>query len=334
MQNYFTGNGLDSWATNKVEIMTHKSDHSLIVCKNNDAIQLSDIEFLKELGQGAFGKVYKAKYIPKDKIVACKVLEYNPLMKLFGVSPKRYIDSYIREISAYNELNSNYIVKMIANFLTGNVSGDFKLYLVMEYMEKGSLTSVIEKEPDLTYRCRLGMASNIATGMRRIHEKSFIHRDIRPDNILVSSDYVAKIADMGIAKLFDASKTNNTMLGCSPYMPKEFYRGEYTQKLDIFTFGLSMYHLFSGKQHSFDNNIIKLEEQSPVFQDVIDTCLNDDPKKRPTAEELEKLFRIHYRVLIEVIKRIPNYTKLGKEEKFSIFVQTHNLVKEKFMSSE
>ena len=116
----------------------------MIVCKNNN-IQLTDIELLQKLGQGAFGTVYKAKYLPKDTIVACKILEYNPLMRIFGVTPKRYIDSYVREISAYKELNSNYIVKMIGNFFVGNESENLKFYLIMEYMEKGSLTSVIEK---------------------------------------------------------------------------------------------------------------------------------------------------------------------------------------------
>ena len=179
------------YAQNKVEKLNHKNDHCLIICKNND-IKLTDIELLEELGKGAFGTVHKARYSPKkDRIVACKILQYNPLMKIFGVTPKRYIDSYVREISAYNEFNSNYIVKMIGNFFIGNESDGFKFYLIMEYMGKGSLTSVIKKENDLTYRCRLSMASNIATGMRRIHEKNFIHRDIRPDNILVTSDYVA-----------------------------------------------------------------------------------------------------------------------------------------------
>ena len=62
---------------------------------------------------------------------------------------------------------------------------------------------------------------------------------------------------MGIAKVFDTSKGSHTRLGCDCYMPKEFYRGEYTQKLDIFTFGLSIYHLFSGEQHSFENDVIE-----------------------------------------------------------------------------
>jgi serine/threonine protein kinase len=178
------------------------------------------------------------------------------------------------------------------------------------------------------------MASNIASGMRRIHEKGFIHRDIRPDNILVTSDYVAKIADMGIAKLFDASKTNNTKLGCNPYMPKEFDKGEYTQKLDIFTFGLSIYHLFSGKQHSFENGAIQLETPSPVFQHLINKCIDDDPEKRQTALGLEKLFRIHYRMLMEVIEKVPNYTKLDKQDEFDLFVPIHDLVRDKLDTLE
>ena len=104
--------------------------------------------------------------------------------------------------------------------------------------------------------------------------------------------------------------------------------------MDIFTFGLSIYHLFSGKQHSFENDVIQLETPSPVFQHLIEKCIDDDPEKRPTALELEKLFRIHYRMLMEVIEKVPNYTKLDKQDKFDLFVQIHNLVRDKLVTSE
>ena len=313
---------------NKVEADTHKNDHCLVVTKNNVSIAENDVELIKELGRGAFGTVYKAKIISKNKIVACKILRYHPIMKLlFNMSAESYVESYTREITAYNELNSNNIVRLIGHFLVRDQ--ELKLHLIMEFMEKGSLMSVIKNEPDLTYRCRLQMASNIATGMRRIHEKQFIHRDIRPDNILVTSDYVAKIGDMGIAKFFDASQDSHSVMGCRAYMPKEFYEGEYTLKLDIFTYGLTIYHLFLGAPHAFEKNVIKLDKNSPVFQDLIERCLDDDPTKRPSADELEQILRVHYRVLMTIIEKMPNYTSYDKDKKFQVFLQSHDIVRDK-----
>ncbi|CAF1496835.1 unnamed protein product [Rotaria sp. Silwood1] len=88
------------------------------------------------------------------------------------------------------------------------------------------------------------MVMNIASGMRKIHEHRMIHRDIRPDNILVNENYVAEIGDMGIARVIDPLN-HHTQIGCASYMPPEFYHGTYDQKLDIFTFGLTLNELFT-----------------------------------------------------------------------------------------
>ncbi|CAF5126744.1 unnamed protein product [Rotaria sp. Silwood1] len=94
------------------------------------------------------------------------------------------------------------------------------------------------------------MVMNIASGMRRIHEHRMIHRDIRPDNILVNENYVAKIGDIRIARVIDPLN-QQTQIGCAPYMLPEFYRGTYDQKLDIFTFGLTLNELFTSKKNTY-----------------------------------------------------------------------------------
>ena len=102
-----------------------------------------------------------------------------------------------------------------------------------------------------------------------------IHRDIRSDNILVNNDYVAKIGDMGIARTIDPEGMEQmTMIGCVPYMPPEFYSSQYNQSLDVFTFGLTLYELFVGSTHEFDESTfrIRLPKTSPVFDDLIKRC--------------------------------------------------------------
>ena len=309
----------------KVEKNDHKSDHFILICYSVRNINPSDIEFLEELGNGAFGTVHKAKLISKNKIVACKVLEYNLAHKIMGVKIDKIYQSFIRELLAYNEFNSNYIIKTYGSCIVNNNNNNCKFYLLTEFMENGSLAALLTKEPDLSYRCRLSMACNIASGMKRIHEKNFIHRDIRPDNIFVSKNYVAKIGDMGIARLQDKFE-QHSLIGLNSYMPKEFYTRKYNEKLDVFTFGLTLYHLITGNPHSFNNGEIELDNKPVVFGELIDQCLQDDPNKRPTASSLENWLSLYQKCFWELIRGIEVYPQLRKEDRTDIFIKSCNTI--------
>ena len=310
----------------KVEKNDHKSDHFILICYSVRNINPSDIEFLQELGNGAFGTVYKAKLISKNKIVACKVLEYNILHFILGMNIGKIYQSFIRELLAYNEFNSNYIIKTYGSCVENN-ENDYKFYLLTEFMENGSLATLLTKEPDLSYRCRLSMACNIASGMKRIHEKNFIHRDIRPDNIFVSKNYVAKIGDMGIARLQDKFN-KHSLLGPRPYMPNEFYTGKYNEKLDVFTFGLTLYHLITGNSHLFINGKIELNNKPIVFGEIIEKCLQDDPTKRPTASSLENWLTIYKECFWDTICNLEGYSQLSIVERTELFVRSCNNITE------
>jgi len=111
-------------------------------------------------------------------------------------------------------------------------------------------------------RRRLTMTRQIASGMKRIH------RDIRPDNILVTNDIEAKISDMGIARELDPF-CQHTQIGCIDYMPPEFFRCSFDNKLDIFTYGLTINFLFTEILHRIrkrqhDSNIV-ITQESPIF---------------------------------------------------------------------
>ena len=310
----------------KVEKNGHSINHSILLCFSLRNVDVTDIEFLEELGSGAFGKAHKARLISKDKIVVCKVFERKLMHILFGVNMQSLYESFIRELNAYNEFNCNYIIKTYGSSIV-TLGNENKFYLLTEYMENGSLTNLLQKEPNLSLRCRLLMACNIATGMRRIHEKKFIHRDIRPDNIFVNQHYVAKIGDMGIAKLQDKFQ-QHTLIGCNRYMPKEFITGNYNEKLDVYTFGLTLYHLFTGHEHSFENHKITIEEKPIVFNKLIHECLDDDPIKRPTSKSLDKLLTLYYHVLWEVISRCEEYSSLSYSKRSSLFVTVCNSLEE------
>jgi len=193
---------------NEHPVIVHGKSHSLELDENN-------IEFLSKLGSGAFGTVHKAKLKNLNKIVACKVItlknDQDFLMQLLGMNPETLYKSYIQEMNAYKELKGVNILKMFGHCIQ-TTANSVNLMIVTEFMSKGSLKSLLDNEKDLSYRRKFDIVCDIAAGMARIHDHSFIHRDIRPDNILIDNKYTAKIGDMGIAKLINSDK--NTILGC------------------------------------------------------------------------------------------------------------------------
>ena len=187
----------------------------------------------------------------------------------------------------------------------------------------GCLTSLLENEPQLSYRKRLDIACGIASGMTRIHEHNFIHRDIRPDNILISSNYTAKIGDMGIAKLIETNQ--NSLMGCRKYMPIEFYTGSYDQKLDVFTFGLTLNELYNGSHTK--NPPIVLIKQSSYFSSIITKCINLHPANRPFSKNINECLIMFQRVINRyILKDNPNYIQLSAIYRNEVFKSIYEKV--------
>lgn len=195
-------------------------------------------------------------------------------------------------------------------------------------MSRGSLTTVIKQENKLSLRRKLDIAYHIASGMRKLHARHMIHRDIRPDNILVNENYVAKIGDMGIARFMEENN-HLTLVGCGHYMPPEFITGKYDQSLDIFTFGLTLNYLFTEKQHQSIQFIItkvKLVEQSPIFSELIARCIHDNPSQRPTAIEIEETLQAYKRGFQKlVLLEHPEYIQLSTEVKNEVFLKFYKV---------
>ncbi|CAF3572414.1 unnamed protein product [Rotaria sp. Silwood1] len=263
------------------------------------------------------GQVYKATWLPKKLLVACKVIKVTP--KLSHLE-----DSFQQELAAYAELSGAYILKIFGygEDMIGN--GIKECYLITELMHRGSLTDVInDKNEKISLRRKLSMACHIVSGMQKLHAHSMIHRDIRPDNILVSSNYTAKIGDMGIAHVFDPSEKHK-MIGCMPFMPPEFYRGngQYDQSLDVFTFGLTLNQLFTEAAHQFNTSTkrVKLTEQSAILADLINQCIKDESSRRLTAAELQDiLYRFRQASDNYIQEKHSNYGSQTLATKNSIF---------------
>jgi serine/threonine protein kinase len=237
---------------------------------------------------------------------------------LVDLSAKKLIKSYIREVNCYKELQGVNILKFVGHCVK-QIDDGLELMVITEFMSKGSLAKVIDSEIELSYRRRLEIATGIISGLARLHELNFVHRDLRLDNILIGEDYLPKIGDMGLA----------IHENCTQHMAPEFFSGEaITAKLDIFSFGLILVELFKGEYYINElTRRINLIQKPVVFLNLIYECLEKDPAKRPSARWIENYLDL-LRGLIDdfIFKILENYVFMDKVEKDETFVEIHDLI--------
>ena len=294
------------------------------------------------------GYVCVATWKSRRREVACKIIEIPKNSESISDLERSFID----EIAAYRELSGPYIVRSYAyakcDLPATRIHGPkTQLMILMELMGKGSLQNLLDKEPNqLSLRRKLSMSRQIASGMRRIHQHQMIHRDIRPDNVLITDDYIAKIGDMGIARVMDPNG-KQSQIGCLQFMPPEFFKPshdgfiKYDQKLDIFTFGLTLNQLFTETIHDAKFNSsgsrIILKKQSPIFfDDIITKCLDDDPNRRPNAVLIEKTLEMYEQAFSQTMLT-DSYARMNSKEKdqvFLLFYQKNQPIMNKFLNEQ
>ena len=266
----------------------------------------------------SLGTVYKAKWLSKNRQVACKVISVQP-------DHEHLEKSFRKELAAYAELSGPYILKTYGYNIQELSNGIRKCMLIMEFMPRGSLSNVLRQKEKIPLRRKLEMACQIASGMRKLHAHHMIHRDIRPDNILITQDYTAKIGDMGLARVWLPDE-NLTLIGCVAYMPFDFYTGKYDQSLDVYTFGLTLNELFTEKRHQFNllTRHVKLTTHSPVLADLIARCIHKQPRQRPTAIEIETTLRMYKQAFEKyIVEQNIRYADMSTEDKNQTFITTY-----------
>lgn len=198
-------------------------------------------EIERVLGQGAMGHVYLGRDPSLDRKVAIKTVRD---LALDGEAKTRFLERFRNEAKAAARLSNPSIVQV---FDVGDEPG-FGPYLVFEYVRGHSLKQVIQAEGPLAPERIVDIAKQIASALDAAHAAGIIHRDVKPDNILIGEDGRAKLADFGVARLPDAALTREgQFLGTPCYAaPETLSSARYSPRSDLFSFAAVLYELVTG----------------------------------------------------------------------------------------
>ena len=205
--------------------------------------QLPGYQLLGKLGKGAMATVYKARQISLDRIVAVKVLP-----RKMSENPE-FVDRFYKEGKAAARLSHNNIVQAI----DVGVSPDGYHYFVMEYIEGKTLYDIMQEGHSFSEAEALDIGIQMAEALTHAHRRLLIHRDVKPKNIILTPQGVAKLTDLGLARATDdklaAESEAGKAYGTPYYISPEQIRGEMDIdfRADIYSLGATIYHLVTGR---------------------------------------------------------------------------------------
>lgn len=194
-------------------------------------------EIINRIGSGGMADVYRAKDHKLNRFVAVKVLKQE------FRDDKAFISKFRVEAQAAAGLAHANIVNV---YDVGTENGIN--FIVMELVEGITLKAYISKKGKLSVREATSIALQVAAGLEAAHNNGIIHRDVKPQNIIISLDGKAKIADFGIARAVSSNTINSNVMGSVHYSSPEQTRGGYSDaKSDIYSMGITMYEMLTGR---------------------------------------------------------------------------------------
>ena len=194
-------------------------------------------EILEKIGTGGMSDVYKAKDHKLNRFVAVKVLKQE-----FSENAN-FVSKFRVEAQAAAGLMHPNIVNV---YDVGEESGIY--YIVMELVEGITLKKYIEKKARLSVKEAISIAIQVSMGIEAAHNNHIIHRDIKPQNIIISKEGKVKVTDFGIAKAATSNTITSNVMGSVHYTSPEQARGGYSDaKSDIYSLGITMFEMLTGR---------------------------------------------------------------------------------------
>ncbi|MFZ4694006.1 MAG: serine/threonine protein kinase [Verrucomicrobiia bacterium] len=203
---------------------------------------LGDYLIESRIGKGGMGVVYAARQLSLDRTVALKVLPAELC------ADREYVDRFLREARAAAHLNHPNIIQIFDAGVAENI-----YFFVMEFVDGRNLGQILREHGAFAEREALHAIQQAAVGLAFAHSMGVVHRDVKPENIMISQSGLVKIGDLGLAKWkpneFEASLTSaGTTMGTPFYIAPEQIRGvkDIDARADIYSLGMTLFHLLAG----------------------------------------------------------------------------------------
>ena len=263
-----------------------------------------------ELGRGAYGRVYAVKHC--QTICAAKEIHSILVEGVGQVEMQRTIESFMRECRQCSTLRHPNVIQFLGVYYPTKPGGAYRMRLPVMVMEMmaDSLTSFVDKHEKIPVHIKYSIVHDVSRGLCYLHnhDPPIVHRDLSPNNVLLTAQHVAKISDLGVAKVIkaDSRKTMTKAPGTVDFMPPEALDDtpEYGSPMDVFSFAGIILHTFNqrwpspSKNVKFDSKtrkmvalseverrqqyLDKMTGETEVLRALVEECLDYDPAVRPT----------------------------------------------------
>lgn len=253
--------------------------------------RVGEYELLEAIGRGATGTVYRARSVSTGETVALKMLH--------GGASDESVERFAREVAIAEQIVHRHVVSVLDTGLEDGVP-----YLVMELLRGQTLAEIIRaRAAEVSVEQTLDLVAQVCLGLHSAHEQGLVHRDVKPANVFVTHDGVAKVLDFGVAKLADTTVTaDGSLVGTLAYMaPEQLHsRVEIDGRADVFSTGVILYELLTGRRpFEADSSAAMLARilsaepaplpaslaGSPRLQALVDRALAKEPNQRfPSAQ--------------------------------------------------
>lgn len=270
-----------------------------ILVKEEGDVELRDLltskyEILEKIGEGGMGIVYKAIQRSMDRTVALKVLAPK-----YAARP-RFVNHFIEEARAAGRLNHPNIIQVHDVDSENGVH-----YFSMEFVEGSTCTQLLHARGPFGPAEALEITRLTAKALQYAHENRIIHRDVKPDNIMVGINNLVKLADLGISRTFDEAAAENSVkriVGTPQYMAPEVARGQrIDHRVDIYSLGATLHQLLTGQQLFPDitgSDLLKAHVKKiprppssidnripPTIDELVAELVAKDPSDRPATAQ-------------------------------------------------
>ncbi|MCG2623838.1 Stk1 family PASTA domain-containing Ser/Thr kinase [Arthrobacter sp. I2-34] len=242
---------------------------------------------ISRLARGGMSTVYLATDNRLDRPVALKIL-YPHL-----AADRFFLERFEREAKSAARLSHPHVVGVLDQGYDGDIA-----YLAMEYVPGHTLRDTLNEKGALTPRLALALLDPVVEGLAAAHQAGLVHRDVKPENVLMSSDGRIKIGDFGLARAASASNSTATLIGTVAYIAPELVSNAAADaRSDIYSVGIMLFEMLTGRQPFTGESSIQIAYQhvnssvplpssvvpglAPDLDELVQWCTARDPDQRP-----------------------------------------------------